>query len=264
MDSIITLNDISFTYPDEESPVFTDLDINLPPGITSIMGQNGAGKTTMLLIAAARLFPQRGVVKILGQNSRNLDSEAERNRYVSFVYQNMEFETEESIGELTEYIFQNGFHEKKERSLIKELTKAFEIDNLLGKQLQNLSKGEKQRAILVFCLLYGSKIIMMDEPIFALEDRQKRQTMEYLTEYAKTRGVHLLYSIHEIEISSKYSDNVILFYKNGSIGLGTTEKVLTDKNLEEAYELPRSMLYKKESLFRDNLLMLSSIRPDSR
>ncbi|MBT3272697.1 MAG: ATP-binding cassette domain-containing protein [Spirochaetales bacterium] len=264
MDSIIKLENIDYTYPDEEQPVFTQLDISLPPGVTSLMGQNGTGKSTLLLLAAGRLFAQKGVVEILGKDSRELESEEERNEYVSFIYQNMEFDTEGTTEELLEFIYENGFQEDKNRKLLLDVIDVFELGESLGKPLQHVSKGEMQRAILAFSLLYGSKIIMMDEPVFALEEHQKKQAMEYMANYSRLRGVHLLYSAHEIEITEQYSDNVILFHKDGSIGIGSTKATLTDENIENAYELPRAMLYQKEHLYRDNLVELSRIRPDDK
>ena len=262
MEPIITLSDVEYTYPGEVEPVFTGLNIALPPGITSVIGQNGTGKSTLLLLAGGRLFPQKGVVEILGRDTRDLSDEAERNEYASFIYQNMEFEADETVGELMEYILENGFREERTGGFIDELAAVFELSEARGSQLQKLSKGEMQRTILAFSLLYGSKIIMMDEPLFALEDRQKHRAMEYTTQYARDNSVHLLYSVHELELTQKYSDNVALFYKDGSISMGETSQVLIDENIENAYELPRAMLYQKEHLYRENLLRLSAIHPE--
>ena len=262
MDTIITFSHVDFTYPDETKPVFTDLSISLPAGITSLLGQNGTGKSTLLLLAGGRLFPEKGLVEILGKDSRGMAGEEERNEYVSFIYQNMEFEAEETVDELMGFILENGFHQDTARGLIDELVCVFELKETRGLLLPRVSKGEMQRVILAFSLLYGSKIIMMDEPIFALEDYQKRRAIEYMTDYARSNSVHLLYSVHELEISQKYSDSIILFHKDGSIVMGNSTEVLTDRNIEEAYELPRSMLHQKEHLYRENLQSLSKIHPE--
>ena len=263
MAEIIRLAGVTFSYPEEEQQVFSDLDLALPSGITSVMGQNGTGKSTLLLLAGGRLFPQSGAIEILGKDSREMASEEMRNRYVSFIYQNMEFEAEEPVKELMEFIYQNGYHTVRAPSFVAELVDVFELGEAKNSQLQNLSKGEMQRTILAFSLLYGSKIIMMDEPIFALEDYQKKQTMDFITDYVRSNSVHLLYSIHELEITEKYSDQVVLFNKDHSIKMGSTAEIITDENIEAAYELPRSMLHQKEHLYRENLMRLSTIRPDA-
>jgi iron complex transport system ATP-binding protein len=249
----IRLENVSFYYPETEQLVFNDLSIDLPRGITTLVGQNGTGKSTLLLLAAGILLPVEGTVHLGGIDTRNLREEQERQRHVSFVYQNMEFETEESIGNLLEYVHENGFHETKDPALIAELVEVCELKRVLGKKTQEVSKGELQRTIIAFSLLYGSKILMMDEPIFALEEYQKHRIMKYLVEYASSRDLSLYYSVHELDISEKYSDYLLLFHKNGRIELGPTSELFNRTNIEEAYEVPYVMLKRKEAIYREAL-----------
>jgi ABC-type cobalamin/Fe3+-siderophores transport system ATPase subunit len=249
----IHLENVSFYYPDSEQLVFNDISIDLPRGITTLVGQNGTGKSTLLLLAAGILLPAEGTVLLRGIDTRNLREEQERQRYVSFIYQNMEFETEESIGDLLEYVHENGFHETKDPDLVTELVEVCELEGVLNKKTQEVSKGELQRTIVAFSLLYGSKIIMMDEPIFALEDYQKHRIMKYLVDYAKSRNLSLFYSVHELDISEKYSDYLLLFHKNGRIELGQTSVLYNRTKIEEAYEVPYVMLKRKEAIYREAL-----------
>ncbi len=249
----VRLTGVSFAYPETDGMVFGDLSLSLPKGLVTLVGQNGTGKSTLLLLASARLYPTRGKVEILGRDSSELTDENERNRYVSFIYQNMEFETEEPIGALMDFVYEHGFHTARDPGLIKVLTSVLELSGVLNKKTQEVSKGELQRAIIAFSLLYGSRIIMMDEPIFALEDRHKLQVMGFLKEYALERSISIYYSIHEFEISRGYSDWALLFYKDRSIRLGRTDEMLTRSRIEEAYEIPYGMLYRKEHLYREAL-----------
>jgi len=118
----------------------------------------------------------------------------------------------------------------------------------------DISKGEMQRTVIAFSLLYGSKIIMMDEPVFALENNRKSIVLAYLNEYAKQFNVTIYYSIHEIDLSEKYSDQVLLFTKEGQILIGPTAELLTRTNIENAYQVPMDMLHQRENLFRKHLL----------
>jgi ABC-type cobalamin/Fe3+-siderophores transport system ATPase subunit len=253
LQSEIQLRNVSFYYPESERLVFNDLSIDLPRGITTLVGQNGTGKSTLLLLAAGILLPSGGTVHLRGIDTRNLRDEQERQRHVSFVYQNMEFETEENIGDLLDYVYENGFHEPRDPDLITDLVDVCELKRILGKKTQEVSKGELQRTIVAFSLLYGSKIIMMDEPIFALEEYQKHRIMKYLIEYAASRGLSLYYSVHELDISEKYSDYLLLFHKNRRIELGSTREIYNRKNIEEAYEVPYIMLKRKEAIYREVL-----------
>jgi iron complex transport system ATP-binding protein len=259
----IRLEEVSFYYPESELLVFNDLSIDLPRGLMTLVGQNGTGKSTLLLLAAGILLPVQGTVYLRRIDTRNLREEQARQRHVSFVYQNMEFETRENIGNLLDYVHENGFHETKDPHLITELIEVCELEKILGKKTQEVSKGELQRTIIAFSLLYGSKIIMMDEPIFALEDYQKHRIMKYLVEYARSRDLSLYYSVHELDISEKYSDYLLLFHKNGKIELGPTKELYTRSNIEEAYEVPYVMLKRKESIYREVLRDRSTGSPYS-
>ncbi|MBB6478899.1 ABC transporter ATP-binding protein [Spirochaeta isovalerica] len=249
----VILKNISFSY-EEGKPLFKDMSLDLPQGVVSLVGQNGTGKSTLLLLAGGRLLPEKGTVEILGRNSSELASEEERNSLVSFIYQNMEFETEETIGQLLSTIYEGGFHKKKDPSLLKTIIDVLELGSLLDKRTGEISKGEMQRTVIAFSILYGSSIIMMDEPVFALENNRKEVVLAYLNEYAAQYGVTIYYSIHEIDLSRKYSTSALLFTKEGQILSGPTREIMSKENLEKAYQVPMDMLYQRENLYRSHLL----------
>jgi iron complex transport system ATP-binding protein len=246
----IQLDDVTFMYPEAKDPVFRDLTLTLPGGITSLVGQNGTGKSTLLLLAGGNIVPREGKVLIHGVDTRDIRDPAIRQQYVSFVYQNMEFETEENIEPLLYYVYENGHCPQKNDDFITTLVKVFELTPVLGKKTQEVSKGELQRVILAFSLLYGSKIIMMDEPVFAMEQNQKYKALEFFHDYAKKEKVSIYYSAHELELTEKYSDYMLLLYKSGNIKLGLTGEVFTKENIEEAYQIPYHMLRTKEAVYR--------------
>jgi iron complex transport system ATP-binding protein len=251
----IVFDNVTFKYPEGEEPVFRDLSIELPSGVGSLIGQNGAGKSTFLLLAGGALMPGQGSVLIDGVDSRELRDERERQRHVSFIFQNMEFETDQSIGELLRFVYSNGFHAQRPEAFLEELVEVFELRALLSRRSQEVSKGELQRVILAFCLLYGSPTLLMDEPIFALEPYQKERVFSYLAGYARSRALTLCYSAHELEISEKHSDWLLVFYRDHRPPvLGPTRDLFRRDVLEEAYEAPLDTLKQREDLFRDVMI----------
>jgi len=160
--TIIAFDSVQYGYPESPRPVFDNLSITLPDGVTSLIGQNGTGKSTFLLLAAGRILPTQGTVYLCGEYTKAIPDEDSRNRLASFVYQNMEFETEEPLGDLLRFVYENGFHANRDEGLIRELIEVFELSTVLTKKTQGMSKGELQRAIMAFSILYGSKTIMMD------------------------------------------------------------------------------------------------------
>ncbi|MEE8442085.1 MAG: ABC transporter ATP-binding protein [Spirochaetia bacterium] len=268
METAVELSGVGFFYgehdiedPDETTRVFSDVSVKLPAGMLSIVGRNGIGKSTLLLLAGARLFPQQGSVTILGTDTRKFfqaqtdpQIEQDRNRFVSFVYQNMEFETTESVGDLMRFAYENGFHENPAEEFLARIRSELEMDPFLAKRTGDLSKGQLQRAIIAFSLLYGSRIIMLDEPVFALEEPQKDRVFRFLLELSRELSLPIFYSVHNLDLSQKYADYVLLFTETGRFTIGPSEQIFTREHLEEAYLAPMDTLYRRDQLYREMLL----------
>ncbi|MBR1536856.1 MAG: ABC transporter ATP-binding protein [Treponema sp.] len=283
----LEFNDISFTYPAVEGdldengnqiemkPIFEHFSASLPKGFVSFVGQNGCGKSTLMLLASGRLTPQNGSVSLLGKNPAALDDE-QKNLLASVIYQNMEFETEDKVSELLSYVYQNGalkgkasairtapaMSDKAETSLLNEVIDIFELKAVLDHPLTHLSKGEIQRVLLAFGILYGSESIFMDEPLFALEPHQKEAALAYLKEFVHKTGKTIYISMHELDLTKKYADTVLLFYPNRDMALGTPEEVLTRDEVEKAYGVPYAMLKDHENLSREYLNSLSQTKKE--
>ncbi len=73
----------------------------------------------------------------------------------------------------------------------------------------------------------------------------------------------MYYSAHELDISEKYSDHILLFSRSAPPRLGTTAELFKRDTIEKAYEVPFFMLKKKEQLFRDNLMQIMKARKAS-
>ncbi len=269
--NFLKFNDVHFSYPAVEGDVdedgkqiqppviFDHFSAELPAGFVSLVGPNASGKSTFMLLAAGRVLPQEGTVQLLGCDTRTI-SESERDQLASYIYQNMELDTDQKTGALLDYVYKNGslggaaFGALDERKdFLEEVKEVFELQDLLDKKFNALSKGQLQRALAAFSLLYGSKSVFMDEPFFALEERQKESAIKYLKEFCAAKGVTVYISMHELDLTKKYADTVMLFYPNHDIDLGSAAEVLTDQALEKSYGVPASMLKQSEELSREQI-----------
>ncbi len=284
---LIKFTNVSYTWPDPDSPgkpVFDVFSADIPAGFISLTGPNGAGKSTFMLLAGGRIMPSAGRIELCGGDTRilsgqwkdetglpgpGLTSEIEhaRNLVCSFLYQNMEFDADDDdrsrVGPLLEFVYSTGGHRSKDEQFLKDVTRTFELDKLLTRKLDALSKGEIQRVLLAFSALYGSQVIMMDEPVFAMEQRQKEKALEFFRDMHLRTGVSVLVSLHELSLTRKYADTVMLFYPDRRIDLGTCDEVLTKESLENAYGLPSEMLHDTEKLTRSAMLESEKVRKDS-
>lgn len=278
--TFLEFKDITFTYPAvegdldengeqiEPKPIFEHFSAELPKGFVSFVGQNGCGKSTLMLLASGRLVPEGGEVLLLGQNPAKMPEER-KNLLASVIYQNMEFETEDKVSELLSFVYKNGALKgnaeavrKENKELLGEVIDVFELSSVLEHRLTKLSKGEIQRVLLAFGILYGSASLFMDEPLFALENYQKESALAYLKEYVRKTGTSIYISMHELDLTKKYADTVLLFYPDRSMALGSPEEVLTRDEVEKAYGVPYAMLKDHESLSREYLNSLHSKKKD--
>ncbi len=287
-DSFIDFFDVSFSWPDPETglaatdaegkplpPLFHGFTGSIPQGFISLTGPNGSGKSTFMLLASGRIFPSSGRVELFGKNTRIVGGlwaddagtpgpglteriESSRNSICSFIYQNMEFdeqaETAGSIGSVLEIVSQSGGASTNDQTFFNHVVETFELTGLLNRKMNHLSKGETQRLLLALSALYGSKSIVMDEPIFALEQRQKEKSLEFFRDIYREKGVSIMVSLHELALTRKYAETVLLFHPDRRMEMGSPEEVLTKESLEAAYGVPAAMLHDAETSLRQAML----------
>ncbi len=279
----VSFENVRFSYPpvegdvDQEGnqiipPVLLDhFTAVLPKGFVSLVGPNAVGKSTLLLLASGRLLPQEGCITLLGRDTATLD-EITKNNIASFIYQNMEFDTEDILEDILHSVYDSGNFQGKHPALsgnfqgihsslqedtsdlFDQIVRIFDLKPLFAHKLTGLSKGEMQRVILAFSLLYGSESIFMDEPLFALEQPHKHVALAYIKAYSRQLHITIYMTMHELELNRKYPDKVLLIYPNKNMDLGTPEEVLLPESLEKAYGVPAAMLKDAESLSRKALM----------
>lgn len=267
--NFIEFDNVSFTYPKEDDytpqAVFKDFSVKIAPGFISITGPNGVGKSTLLMLAAGRLIANSGTVTLFGKDTSKF-TEDERGLLAQVIYQNMEFESEDTIGNLLNYVYNTGAYEGNAKLAMGELlelcTKEFEIENLLKKTLSKISKGELQRVLLAFCILYGTPAVFMDEPFFAMENRHTIRALTFLKRYALESGTAFVLCMHDLDMTKRFCDTAMLLFPNQKLLVGPPEKVLTKEALEEAYNVPESLLRQKEILDRKQLENIANLLRD--
>lgn len=276
----VVFDDVSFFYAAdpqgmeaqaEVKEIFRNLSLELPAGVMSVVGENGIGKTSFLLLAGGRVFPQEGQVTMFGRDSADFaralerpELEEERNRLVSFVYQNMEFESAESLGDLMSFVYENGYSSEgasgatPDPNLPALLQKELDLEAFAHKRTQELSKGQLQRGIVALSLLYGSKLVIMDEAVFAMEEPQKDRTLAFSRDFCLSHGMSMYYKAHNLDLTEKYADTMLLFRRHGAPLLGPVSEVCTRENLEDAYRVPMDALYQRDRLYREMLVNLNT------
>lgn len=177
-----------------------------------ITGPSGSGKSTLMHLLAGFLKPQTGQIEIFETSLNDLtDSSLAKFRAnnIGIVYQDNYFIQALSIKE--NFILAQSFAgNKKDISKIERFSKLLEIDHLLEKRPQRLSRGEQQRASIVRALINEPKLILADEPTSSLDDNNCNKVIDLLEELSSSSNASLIVVTHDSRLKSRFQNQLRL------------------------------------------------------
>ncbi len=210
----INLKDISFKYPDSQSYVFKDLNVEIKKNSKLVlMGKTGSGKTTLLQIMMGIISPNKGSIKI---NDTNLldDTIPPWLSKVTYAPQNPYFFNETVAANVTFKRFEDLTNTEKDRfdlimkdCLIYEFYNKEEIfTKKIGEHGNKLSAGQKQRVNLARALFKISDVILLDEPTSNLDEKTEKNLLKNI--FKSQNNKIIIISSHRKEVLN-YSDYTI-------------------------------------------------------
>jgi ABC-2 type transport system ATP-binding protein len=202
---LITLKDISKFYG--EVLGVNQVNLNIPPGITSLVGPNGSGKTTLMNLMTGLIRPTRGSVTYPGQ----LDSDPETLfRRVGYCTQFDSF-PRGMTGErfLTAYLGLHGFHRKDALRLANQALERVRLTDAAGRKIAGYSKGMRQRIKLAQSICHHPEMMILDEPLNGLDPMVRAEIIDLFRELA-AEGRHLIISSHILHEVDQISDHVVI------------------------------------------------------
>ena len=209
----IKLDHISMRFGDFYAVRDISLDINNGEFVT-ILGPSGCGKTTLIKVISGIWTPTEGKVYVDGLDVTNVPME---DRDVGYVFQNIALFPHMNLKENVSYsprVKDLGDDVMEERS-----TEYLELVNMLSRSgmfPKELSGGEQQKVAIARALASGSKMLMLDEPLSALDARVRVELRYELRRLVKKLGITVLHVTHDQEEAMSVSDRIILM-RYGSI-----------------------------------------------
>jgi len=228
MENIIKIEKLNFKY--NESKIFNNLDLNIEKGsFVSIIGQNGSGKSTLIKILTGLLLNYEGYINIDGYNLNSFYLKEIR-RKIGVVFDNPDnhFVAETVIDDLA-FSLENLQYDKDDiTNSINEISKIFKLEDILYAEPRNLTNSEKQKVAIAGSLIFNPKILILDESLHQLTQKDKSEILNILKEYQKERHLTIIMITHNLE-NTLYSDRIVLL-NEGKIYLdGTLEEVYGEK-----------------------------------
>ncbi len=236
----IEVKSLKFGYNDDL--VLKDIFFDIKKGVfLSIVGPNGSGKSTILKLLNNIYDPKSASILIEGKDI-NKFKKKELARKIALVAQdttiNFEFTVEELVL-MGRHPHKGRFESenKDDYKLVEESLKLTNTYFLKDRMVTELSGGERQRVLIARALAQDPSIILLDEPTAHLDINHQIEILNLLKRLNKERGMTIVLVIHDINLSIRYSDEIMMLNKGKILGRGKPEKVITKENIKEAYNL---------------------------
>ncbi|MBR9885545.1 MAG: molybdenum ABC transporter ATP-binding protein [Oceanospirillales bacterium] len=210
-----------------------DIEFSIPAqGVTALFGPSGCGKTTLLRCIAGLTRLPDGSLSLNGdiwQHGRTFVPT--HKRPIGYVFQEPGlFAHLNVINNLTYGMRRAGIAGRDTQDL-EELTRLMGINHLLERRVQALSGGEKQRVAIARALLMKPRILLMDEPLSALDQDNKNEIMPYLEQLHAQLEIPVLYVTHDRREVERLADRILLLRNGALLAQGEIGEIMTRPDL---------------------------------
>ncbi len=211
------------------------LTLVVPPGeFLAVLGPNAAGKTTTIKMIAGLIRPTSGTVRVSGFDMQSEPLAArQRLAYVPdfpFLYDKL---TPWEFLRFTGQLFQ--MKEARFQSAARELIDRFNLEPYLGKPIEGLSHGTRQRVAIASALLHDPEVFLIDEPMVGLDPQHVRVVKDILKERSQA-GMTVMVSTHQLSVAEEMADRIAIMHQSRLIAIGTREELRRRTGAADALE----------------------------
>lgn len=240
-DNVFQIRGLSFAYG--KHTVLKGLDLDLHAGrITTLIGANGCGKSTLFHLMTKNLRPDAGRILL-----RDQDISACRlrdfARQVAIVHQYNTAPADLSVEKLVAYgrtPYQTMGLSPDPEADAEKIRWALEItytDKYRDKPVAELSGGQKQRVWIAMALAQGTQVLFLDEPTTYLDIRYQLQILHLIRQLNREYGMTIVMVLHDINQSLHYSDEIVAMSDGQVCAHGLPEEIVTPQLIRRVYDV---------------------------
>jgi molybdate transport system ATP-binding protein len=216
-----------------------DVDLQASPGFTILFGASGAGKTTLLDCIAGLADPNEGRIaigrRILFDATHHINLPGHK-RCVGYVFQTLALFPHMTLFQNIEYgLPRLGRQERIER--VSSILSAFRLAHLAKRSSREISGGESQRVALARTLVTDPDVLLLDEPLGALDAPTKAQIIDDLRAWNLAHRIPILYVTHSRDEVFALGERVVVLEAGRIVASGTPHEVLAAPRLETVAQL---------------------------
>jgi molybdate transport system ATP-binding protein len=205
-----------------------DVAIVIPPGITIVFGPSGAGKSTLLDCIAGLLKPDAGRIEIAGEILLDVERRIDvppAKRKIAYVFQSLALFPHMTVEQNVAYGLAH-MPAPDQALRVKAMLEAFRVEQLAKRKADEISGGEQQRVALARSLATSPRVLLLDEPLTALDEGLKKSIMEDLRRWNAAQNIPILYVTHSRPEVDALGERVILLDEGKIVSTGTPHEVL--------------------------------------
>ncbi|SMF05259.1 molybdate transport system ATP-binding protein [Tistlia consotensis] len=208
-------------------------------GIVALFGRSGSGKTSLVNLLAGLLRPDRGRIavdgRVLFDDARGIDLPPERRR-LGYVFQEGRLFPHLTVRDNLLYGRRRVPRAERagphfERVGIERVVGLLGIEPLLARRPSDLSGGEKQRVALGRALLAAPRLLLMDEPLAALDQPRKEEVLPFIEALRDELGIPIVYVSHSMEEILRLADTMVLMSEGRAVAHGALEDLTSRLDL---------------------------------
>jgi molybdate transport system ATP-binding protein len=216
-------------FPSAEREFSLDVEFDAAPGFTILFGASGSGKTTLLDCVAGLVTPDAGRIavgeRVLFDASTRTDV-AVAKRGMGYVLQDLALFPHLTVGQNTEYGLAHlprPARQQRAAAMLQE----FRIDHLSRQRPADISGGERQRVALARVLVTDPCVLLLDEPLAALDAATKAKILDDLRRWNQAHRIPILYVTHSREEVMALGEHVLVMEQGRILAQGTPHEVLS-------------------------------------
>lgn len=227
--------------------VFRGLDLKIPEGsITTLIGSNGSGKSTILKTLCRIISPDSGAVYLDGEAIHRMPTKRVAQR-LALLPQGAQAPAGITVGDLVEYgrfpyrSALSGLGEK-DREIIQWALASTGMSSLEHREMERLSGGQQQRAWIAMALAQKTGLLFLDEPTTYLDISHQLDILYLLRRLNRENGVTIVMVLHDLNHAIMFSDYLVAI-KDGILhSAGTPQEVITQQALREIFDIEAEVI----------------------
>ncbi|HET7389533.1 MAG TPA: ABC transporter ATP-binding protein [Nitrososphaeraceae archaeon] len=215
---------VSKAYKDSRYAALNNVSLNVEPRkIFTLLGRNGAGKTTFIRICATQLMPSAGTISVLGYDV--LKEPSKIRNVISIVPQEgRPLRALTPWDHVYNWLQIRGEDKKVAREKTENILHKLELYEAKDKPAMNLSGGMKQKILVAMAIATNAQLLFLDEPTIGLDPVSRRQVWSAIKDWKKDGGSILL-TTHYMDEAEMLSDNIVIIDNGHLIAKGTMREL---------------------------------------